>query len=285
MGDQQEFDFGAWVSEAQTGLAHLQQRREELLRQREEVDAALAQTCEEISALEVMLQAHGAAAPAPTSTPEPAPKKPKVTGIKKEARLLAETIPTGVKWKEEQLVKMVQERLVHAPEASIRQALHSLCKDRVFARTGKRGWWIYETLIGLEPVEGTPAPQEAPEPEEHPQAMNIDLEPQAAEEHPEKPPANGVYDVIKALEKEMGKRKQFEMGDASIGWIAADMSVDPKVVREALRVMVQGKYEFGYDGSMKVLRHKAKPGSKEELKRTKVGDNPLFPGADRPGHA
>jgi hypothetical protein len=92
-------------------------------------------------------------------------------------------------------------------------------------------------------------------------------------------------EVIVAIEKEMKKKSHISVGEKNIGWIAADLHCEPKTVRDALKIMVAGDFEFGYEGETKVLRRKAEPGSKEELKRTSIQDRPLFPDADRPPHA
>jgi len=273
------FDFESWLDEAQSGLDHLKAKREALVSEQETVRVALEDTDKEIAALASMLDAYIGSVPAPE--PERAAR---VTGIKKTAKRIAGELAIGVDWTITQLIEMVQKEVPGAPEKSCRSAIQALAKDGVYKLNPDATEQSYSTTIGNMPGSAQePETQEAQEPAAEAQP------PQGVGEQgsllPDEVVQVGTAEVIIALEKEMKKRKSFAMGEKNIGWIAADLHCEPKTVRDALKIMVDGDYEFAYEGEQKVLRRKAEPGSKEELKRTHIEDNPLFPGADRPPHA
>ena len=285
------FHFETWLEEAQSGLNSLRAVRVRLETEREDLEKKLTQCDAEIAALEKMLEAHGTA---PAAVEEPALPK-RVTGIKKASIAVAEELTCGVTWGEDQLVNMVQGKVPGAPEKSVRRAIQSLAKDGVLIRNGHTRNWSYSTTIGKTP--GSPQEPEAPrrpsgvapppakqesaqEPPEQGSLLDVPEEPS-----PPEVVVVGTAEVIVAVEKEMKRKKQISVGEKNIGWIAADLHCEPKVVRDALKTMVEGDYEFAYEGETKVLRRKAEPGSKEELKRTSIQDQPLFPDADRPPHA
>jgi len=266
------FDFESWLEEAHSGLKALRAKKECLLIDQETIKVSLMDIDKEIAALETMLKSHVGVVP---DQEKPTTKTKKTVGIKKAARAIAESMVIGVFWTEDQYVSMVQERIPAALDHSCRCAIQSLAKDGVLIQHGNRGARSYSTTIGR-------SPDAAEEPAEEPPAPEQGVLPNL--------PEVTVEDVIAALGKEMSKRSTFPVGEKNIGWIAADLHCDPKVVRDALKVMVDSGvnghfYEFAYDGEKKVLRHQAKPGSKNELKRTPISDRPLFPGADRPPHA
>lgn len=296
-----EFDFEAWVTEAQQGLAHLKQRERNLKEERDEIEEQLVQCGEEISALENMLSAAD-------SLPKPKPSTPikRVYGVKKEAKLLAETLAIGVEWKEEQLVQMVAEKVPGARLRSIVRALSELAAEGIFTRSGQRSDWTYRTTIGVTPVDATPTPAPLPlhrpksEPTPDPDpAPEPEVDPEVTAKFPrandptdgyaEKPneaevqQLRDVKKTMDAIEKEMKKRKQFNISDSTIGQIAKELGVTNGTVREALKILVKGKYEVDYDGEAKVLRHRRT--ERDRLKEAKVQDRPLFPSADRPEHA
>lgn len=289
------FDFESWLDEAQGGLEHLRAKREALLREQETTRIALEDTDKEIAALEAMLKAHIGVVPKPA---EEEAKAPRVTGVKGCARSLAETMTIGSVMTEDQIVAMIQEHVEGAREKSCRSAIQALAKEGIFIQSGQRGAWSYSTTVGKAPGEAQ-EPSEEPPAEEAPEADDATPAQESAQEAPAQgslldvsdepsPPevvVVGTAEVIVALEKEMKKRTSFPIAEKNIGWIAADLHCDPKVVRDALKLMVSGDYEFAYEGETKVLRRKAEPGSKEELKRTHIKDRPMFPDGDRPPHA
>lgn len=271
---QQEFVFFEWVAQAKAGLAELQARKAALEEQRAAIDEALARAGDEITALEAMLSAHVAA------KPEPVPMR--VRGIKKALIALAKELPNGQEHEEADIVLRIQERVAGSKEPSIKDAIRSLGREGVFIRSTTDGVAYAASAIGAAPQ---PALEVVKDPEPHPEEA-----PTPESLQPGPPPAPNLSlmtttEVIAALEKELKKRKTFTVAEKNIGWIAADLNVEPKVVRDALKVMVTGDYEFAYEGESKVLRRKAAPGSKEELKRTSIKDSPLFPDAERPQHA
>lgn len=288
------FDFESWLSEAQDGLEHLKAKRESLAAEQETIRIALEDTDKEIATLAAMLDAYIGAAP-PVQAEEPQEATKKVTGIKKAARRIAEELACGVDWSEDQLVSMVLERVPNASDASARKAIQALAREGVFIPGGQRGAWFYSSTIGTihkAPEEAPQEPAEAPKAEAAPEPVADETAPQPATEPGQQgsllPPevvVVGAAEVVGELEKVLKKRKFFAMDEKNIGWIAADLHCDPKVVRDALKIMVEGDYELAYEGERKVLRRRASPGSVEELKRTHIKDQPLFPDADRPPHA
>lgn len=292
------FDFESWLEEAQTGLEHLKAKRESLVAEQETIKIALEDTDKEIGALASMLDAYIGSSPA--SAPEAEPERAaRVTGIKKTAKRIAGELTIGVDWTIAQLIEMVQKEVPGAPEKSCRSAIQALAKDGVFIQSGQRGAWSYSSTIGKNPTEEPQEPAESAEETKAPEVADSAEGQESAKEAPaqgslldlseEPSPAEvvvvGVAEVIVAIEKEMKKRKSLAMAEKNIGWIAADLHCDPKVVRDALKLMVEGDWELAYEGDQKVLRRKAEPGSREELKRTHIKDQPLFPDADRPPHA
>lgn len=291
------FDFESWLREANDGLETLRAKKEALTREKETVELALEDTDREIAALESMLKAHTGTVPTPTE--EEPQKATRVTGVKGCARALAETMVIGAIITEDQLVSMIQEHIEGAREKSCRAAIQTLAKDGVFIQSGQRGAWSYSSTIGKDPTEEPQEPAESAEETKAPEVADSAEGQESAKEAPaqgslldvseEPSPAEvvvvGVAEVIVAIEKEMKKRKSLAMAEKNIGWIAADLHCDPKTVRDALKVMVEGDWELAYEGDQKVLRRKAEPGSREELKRTHIKDQPLFPDADRPPHA
>ena len=281
------FDFETWLEEARAGLEALQAKREALMREKETIETALEDTDREIVALAAMLEAHSGAAP---KLANGAPKSNRKTGIKKAGRKIAEELTCGVEWTGDQLAEMLAKEVPDATPKSYYSALGALAHEGVFIRTGKRGSWVYETTIGKVPGEAVQEPSEGAEEPEAPETTDSSPEPQPTQESGQQAllpevVVVGVGEVIAAIAKELKKKQHISMGEKNIGWIAADLHCEPKTVRDALKVMVEGDYEFGYEGETKVLRRKAEPGSKEELKRTSIKDRPLFPEADRPPHA
>jgi len=306
------FDFETWLQEAHDGLKGLRAKREALERERETVETAIADTDQEIAALEKMLEAQIGVVPKYEGDPskESVPTK-RVTGVKKAVREFASEMVIGDPWTEDKIVTLIQGRVEGAREKSIRSACQGLAKEGVFIQEGKRGAWTFSTTIGVVPkdghetthinltVTGPQEPAESPEESEAPASEESAPAQESTQEAPEQgslldvsdepSPAEvvvvGTAEVIMAIEKELKRKKQVRVAEKNIGWIAADLHCEPKVVRDALKLMVEGDYEFGYDGDDKVLRRRAEPGSKEELKRTSIKDRPLFPEADRPPHA
>jgi len=270
MSEQQGFVFFEWVKQARDGLSILRQRKKSLEQEREAIEVSLIETNKEILALEAMLSAHG---DIKVTTEESPP--PRVRGIRKVLTSIAKELAIGVDWDENDLIEMVIQELPDAKTSSIQGALRILAKEGVFEREMVNGRFLCKTKIGKwKKIEDDPPPhREKPT-----------LEEQVMEEDCAK--TVDQADVIIAIEKEMKKRKTFAIGDKNISWIAADLKCDPKMVRNALKVLVATMdLEIAYEGDAKVLRHKAEPGSKEELKRIPIKDNPLFPEADRPQHA
>ena len=69
-----------------------------------------------------------------------------------------------------------------------------------------------------------------------------------------------------------------------LAWLAADLNVEIGPIEAAIKSMGDA-VEMVKENGENILRTKAEPGSREELKRTKITDNPLFPNMDRPDHA
>jgi hypothetical protein len=288
------FNFESWLEEAQNGLETLKAKRGTLATEQETIRIALEDTDKEIATLAAMLDAYiGVAPPAQTEEPREAAKK--VTGIKKAGHAIAEELVCGEERKEDQLVTMILSRVPDASDASARKAIQALAREGVLIPIGQRGAWSYSTAIGIikgaqeeapQEPSGAPQAEAASEPTESENISKPATEPgQQGSLIPHEVIVVGTADVIVALEKEMKKRKSFAMDEKNIGWIATDLHCDPKLVRDALKIMVEGNYELAYEGERKVLRHRATPGSVEELKRTHIKDQPLFPDADRPPHA
>jgi hypothetical protein len=262
------FDFESWLEEAQNGLETLKAKREALVAKQEGIRIALEDTDKEIGALASMLDAYIGSAPKADEVPKT--RATRTTGIKKAAKSIAEELTIGVDWTIDKLVTMIQEMVPGAPEKSCRSAIQALAKEGVYKLNPDATEQSYSTTLGLEPT---------------PQQVSLLEGVEGAEVI-----VVGTAEVITFLTKKMKERTSLTsltIGDKNIGWIAADLHCDPKIVRDALKIMVDGDgdYEFAYEGETKVLRRKAEPGSKEELKRTHIKDQPLFPDADRPPHA
>jgi len=289
----EEFNFGEWVEQAQSGLATLHERKKLLEEKMNAAEEDLALTNKEIIALESILSTHNKTAPE-----EAPPSIVRVRGVKKALKKLAGELALGVTWGEDQLIHIIQEQIPGAKESSIKDSIRTLGREGIFIRSKNcEGTYVCETTIG-EPLDEDIASGDAIKTtikvgtEDDPTALKtegVSVEKAKAQEAQQKsllPKATPTQaEIIVALEKETKKRKYFPVGEKNIGWIATDLGVESKMVRDALKVMVTGNYEFAYEGEIKVIRHKAEPGSREELKRTRLKDQPLFPDADRPPFA
>lgn len=295
-----EFDLSEIANTLKSGLETLRVRRERLIQQQTDIEEDLDTTTKEMAKLDVMLRAYDLAEE--KDKPEPEPQKPtvRVRGVKKSLKKLAEELTTGVVWGEDHLIGIIQAQIPGAKEVSIKDAIRTLGREGVFIRTIHEGSYVCETTIGKPQDKNMPDGNAIKATvkvgtDDDPTSISVEYMPiekakaQETKQYNLLPEAEivvmGEAEIIVALEKEMKKRDSFPMGEKNIGWIATDLGVEPKNVRDALKVMVTGNWEFAYEGETKVLRQKAETGSKEELKRTQIKDQPLFPDADRPPFA
>lgn len=286
----EEFNLSEVADTLKSGFKTLREKRDSLVQQQVMIEEDLDKTTKEMAKLDVMLRAYDLAGE--KDKPDPV-KEPitRVRGVKKALKKIASELTIGIAWDESKLISMVQEQVPGAKESSIKDSIRTLSNEDILNRyISSEGIRVCETTIGKPPGEGIASGDAIKA------AVKVGAEDgstvlntQEAKQYNLLPGSEivvmGEAEIIVAIEKEMKKRNSFPISEKNIGWIAADLGVEPKNVRDATKVMVCGDWEFAYEGETKVLRHKADPGSKEELKQTQIKDKPLFPGADRPPFA
>jgi hypothetical protein len=292
---QEEFDFttfqekvaarrDAEIVEARDGLKILEERHEDLISQRCELDDQIATLDKKIGDLSVFLGGEEA-------KEKDAPQRDR--GVLVVLRKVASPEWDGIGFTKPQdfdaVVKQVRQIKPTAKEATIRSGLLRLTRTGVLEVVGKRGDRQWRLCPPASVDDGTDA--EASEKPGEPEVETTTQEPaeeaHAPESTPTRPHDEVVADVCESVMVAVTKSKD-GIGAKTIAWIMSETGADDGHFEAAVgQLESQGQIEIGksLQDSSQVIRLPADPDSKEALKRTRVSGTPLFPNADTPSHA
>jgi len=111
-------------------------------------------------------------------------------------------------------------------------------------------------------------------------------EPQPPAAPPADPPPKATKQQIAEGISKLLSHKPGGITGKDLAWLATDLGVEVEEISEVINTkMAEGTMETAMENGVDILRAKAPPGSKEDLKRTKIVDRPLFPDMERPEHA
>jgi len=266
------------LAEARTGLEALEKQHTELEARRDELEAQIGDLDTKILELRSFLGVE---------------KKKRKEPISRERGILAAlrkvvapewgsldicfTKPQSI----EVIANEVRKVKPMAKDAAINDSLRMLTQEGVLEvsgfRSGRR--WQYPGGTVPEPSQTQLETNGVPP---------VEDEPPVPENAPTRPHDEIVADVAEHIVSSITKAKD-GIGAKTIAWIMGETGADEQHIEAAVkRLQSEGKVEVSQSANgddSTVIRFPAEPGSKEELKRTKITGNLLFPNMDQPPHA
>jgi hypothetical protein len=294
---QEEFDFmtfkekvaqrrDAEIVEARHGLKILEGRHEELTSQRYELDEQIEDLDAKIGEIYSFLGIR--------EEDEKATVPQRDRGVLVVLRQVVGPDWEGIDFGHPQgldaVTKEVHKIKPTAKAATIRSGLLRLVRQGTLMVVGKRGDRQWQLDVAV-PV---PVQEPSSEAQEGVETFDSGLESkETVEDSPvtEVAPARThdeiVIDVCERVMKSVTKIKD-GIGAQMVAWIMTESGADEAHFETAVkRLEGEGKVEIGKSlkDDVQVIRLPVDPGSKEALKRQRVGGNELFPGMDKPPHA
>lgn len=248
------FNFDKWKQDTMDGLRLMESERDMLRQERQRIDERISTLDRDIAALQTV-----------TTTFDQEDEGRRDSYVKVTLAALAKDRLQA--WTDlDSVTAILREEKPSVKESSVRSAIARLVRDGVL---------IQDPPVGELP-KGTRADRRWKYNPTYQPEIKVVVE--ATGQSPKQKIADGILRLM--------SHKPDGITGKDLAWLATDLGVEVEEISEVINTkMAEGTMETAMENGVDILRAKAPPGSKEDLKRTKIVDRPLFPDMERPEHA